>query len=771
MTYGNKNTNRNRGGNDRRPPPPRRAPTGRSSTSRWTPVFLLLTLLASLAYIWRPWEHRDNLWTVWDPGRYEFVTLGLDLKGGLRIELAPESGTATRDELDRVKTVIENRINALGVAEPTVTVSGGRRVVVEIPGATPAVQQRAREIIQRTARLEFRIVQQGAQPDQAVLARSPRSSGYTLAQLGPVQATGEVIASAQAATDPQSSRWVVTFQNTDKGAATFGDFTGKNVGKLMAVVLDDQIQSVATIQQRLFRDVQITGNFSAEEANQLALVLKSGALPIKIKTEAERAVGPTLGADAIRSGAIAAVVGIGLVFLMLFFYYGLWFGLVGALGLLFSSVVILGMLAGFGATLTLPGIAGLVLTIGAAVDGNVISFERIKEEMQKGKGIRNSINAGYQHSTAAILDVNASHLLSALALYNYSTGPVKGFAVTLIIGVVASTFSNLVFAKWFLEWLAARRPNMTAPMWIKHTNFDFIKAAPIVTTASVLLALAGLGVLATRGLNYGVDFTSGTTLTVRADGTSTTEQVRAAVAGAGIEKVTAQSAAIQRDITPAQSGAQYTVKVPQLTAAETTTLSTAIAKVPGGQVQATETVGPAVGRELTDKTIKAVLLGMALILIYVGFRFDFIMGLGSILAVVHDVGIVMGLYALLGLEFSIATVAAVLTLIGYSLNDSIIVSDRIRENIKEMRGKSYRQIVNTSINQTLSRTIMTSVSTMLPLISLLIFGGPVLRDFSIILLVGIIIGTYSSIYIVAPLVVYFEEWNRRRKSGGQPAKA
>ena len=771
MTYGNKNTNRNRGGNDRRPPPPRRTPTGRSSSSRWTPILLLLTLLASLAYIWRPWEHRDNLWTIWDPGRYEFVTLGLDLKGGLRIELAPESGTATRDELDRVKTVIENRINALGVAEPTVTVSGGRRVVVEIPGATPAVQQRAREIIQRTARLEFRIVQQGAQPDQTLLSQNPRTSGYTLAQLGPVQATGEVIASAQAATDPQSSRWVVTFQNTDKGAATFGDFTGKNVGKLMAVVLDDQIQSVATIQQRLFRDVQISGSFTAEEANQLALVLKSGALPIKIKTEAERAIGPTLGADAIRSGAIAAVVGIGLVFLMLFFYYGLWFGLVGALGLLFSSVVILGMLAGFGATLTLPGIAGLVLTIGAAVDGNVISFERIKEEMHKGKGIKNSINAGYQHSTAAILDVNASHLLSALALYNYSTGPVKGFAVTLIIGVVASTFSNLVFAKWFLEWVAARRPNMTAPTWIKSTNFDFIKAAPIVTTASVLLALAGLGILATRGLNYGVDFTSGTTLTVRADGTSTTEQVRAAVAGAGIEKVTAQNAAIQRDITPAQSGAQYTVKVPQLTAAEATTLSAAIAKVPGGQVQATETVGPAVGRELTDKTIKAVLLGMALILIYVGFRFDFIMGLGSIVAVVHDVGIVMGLYSLLGLEFTIATVAAVLTLIGYSLNDSIIVSDRIRENIKEMRGKSYREIVNTSINQTLSRTIMTSVSTMLPLVSLLIFGGPVLRDFSLILLVGILIGTYSSIFIVAPLVVYFEEWNRKRKAGGQPAKA
>ena len=195
----------------------------------------------------------------------------------------------------------------------------------------------------------------------------------------------------------------------------------------------------------------------------------------------------------------------------------------------------------------------------------------------------------------------------------------------------------------------------------------------------------------------------------------------------------------------------------------------AIGKVGGGQVLSTETVGPAVGRELTDKTLKAVLLGLGLILVYVGFRFDFVMGLGSILAAVHDVAIALGLFSLLGLEFSIASVAALLTLIGYSLNDSIIVSDRIRENLKEMRGKSYREIVNTSINQTLSRTVMTSVSTMLPLLSLLIFGGPVLRDFSLILLVGILVGTYSSIYIVAPLVVYLEEWKARRRAATPPA--
>ncbi len=769
MTYGSNKNNKN--GNDRRPTPKKRPTTTKSaSSSRWTALLLVITLLGSIAAIWRPWEHKDNIWSLWND-KFQFMTLGLDLKGGLRIELAPESGTATKDELDRVKTVIENRINSLGVAEPTVNVVGGKRVVVEIPGATPAMQQRAREIVQRTARLEFRIVQPNAKPDLKLSKEKPETGGYTLAQLGPAEATGEVIKSAQAGTNSQTGRWTVNFTTTTQGAKIFGDFTGKNVGKLMAVVLDDQIQSVATINQKLFRDIQITGNFTADDATQLALVLKSGALPIKIKTEAEQAIGPTLGADSIRSGAIAAIVGILLVFVMLFVYYGFWFGLVGALGLLFSGILILGLLAGFGATLTLPGIAGLVLTIGAAVDGNVISFERIKEEMHKGKGLKNAINVGYEHSTAAILDVNASHLLSALALYNYSTGPVKGFAVTLIIGVIASTFSNLVFAKWLLELTSRRYPNTTAPHWIKTTYINFIKAAPIITTLSVTLAIIGGGILAAKGLNYGVDFVSGTTLTVKTKATTDTEQVRKTIAAAGVSKVTSQSASIQRDITPGRDGAQYTIKVPELTAAETTKVSAAINKIPGGQVQATETVGPTVGKELTQKTLYAVLLGMTLILIYVGFRFDFVMGLGSIVAVLHDVAIVMGLYALLGLEFNIASVAALLTLIGYSLNDSIIVSDRIRENIREMRGKSYRDIVNTSINQTLSRTVMTSVSTMLPLVSLLIFGGPVLRDFSLVLLVGILVGTYSSIYIVAPLVVYFDEWKTRRAEAAAPAKA
>ena len=730
------------------------APVRRNSL--WTTLAIFAVLLGSLAFIWRPWQHRAQLGELWG-SNFKIVTLGLDLEGGLRMTLSPESGAATRDQLDQVKTIIENRINTLGVTEPTVTVSGGKRVVVEIPGATPAVQESARQIIKQQAKLDFRIVNAGAKQDQAELKRNPASLGYKLSDLGPVQATGSIVAGATAGVDQQRpSVWQVNVTVNGKDTKTFGDFTGRNIQKSMAVVLDGQIKSVATIQSALYNNFQITGNFTSEEATQLALVLKSGSLPIKIKVDEERAIGPTLGADAIRSGAIAAMVGIGAIFVMLFFYYGFWFGLVGALGLLFSSVSILGLLGGFGATLTLPGIAGLVLTIGAAVDGNVISFERIKEELAKGKGIKNSINAGYEHSTLTIVDVNASHLLSALALYNYASGPVKGFAVTLIIGVVASAFSNLVFAKWMMYALAKRR-DFTAPFRIGVPKIDFIKASPIITTASILLAIAGASLVGVRSLNYGVDFTSGTSITAKARADTTTEQVRSAVTGSGIASVTGQSTTIQRDVSATSSGVTYTVKVPQLTSEQVKAVTARIVALPGGEVQQTETVGPAVGAELTQQTIYAVLVGLGLILVYVWFRFDFVMGLGSIVAVLHDVAIVMGVYALARLEFNIASVAALLTLIGYSLNDSIIVSDRIRENLKLLRGQSYRQIVNASINQTLSRTVMTSVCTMLPLVSLLIFGGPVLRDFSIALLVGILVGTYSSIYIVAPMVVLLEE--------------
>lgn len=745
-------------GRRRAAPPARRSP--------WTALILLAVLLLSLAYIWRPWQHPQTPWTLWQPqtGGFKFVNLGLDLQGGLRVAVEPDQAGYTRDDLEKVRTIIENRVNALGVAEPLVQLQGDRRVIVELPGLSSAQQENARQVIGQAAVLEFRIAKDGAKP-------SGENGAWSLNDFGPVQATGEIIKSAAPGTDPSSGRWVVTFQTTPQGANTLAGFTRTNVGKLMAIVLDNKIQSVATIQEPLSTNVQISGNFTSEEATNLALVLRSGSLPVPIKFAEQREIGPTLGADAIRSGAIAALIGIAAIFVLLFVYYGFWFGLVGALGLLFSSVIILGMLGGLGAVLTLPGIAGLVLTIGAAVDGNVISFERVKEELGRGKGIKNAIGAGYGNSFWAIFDVNLTHLLAALALYNYATGPVRGFAVVLAIGVVASTFSNLVFAKWLMQVLARRR-NFGAPIWFKTPNVNFFKPAVLITSLSLALAVAGVGVMLARGFNFGVDFTSGTAVTLRTNAGTSVAQIRDAVGSAGIPGVTAAGATIQSTTNPAVSGTSYSIKVPELTRPQIEQLRTRLAALPGGEVQAVDTVGPSVGAELRDQTVRAVLLGLALILVYVWFRFDFAFGLGSILAVIHDVAIVMGLYSLLGLEFNITTVAAILTLIGYSINDSIIVSDRIRENLRLQRGRPFRDIVNDAINQTLSRTLMTSVSTLLPLVSLLFIGGAVLRDFSIILILGILIGTYSSIYIVAPMVVYYENLRaKRRTSRPAPSKA
>lgn len=725
---------------------------------------ILAAFLGSLLAIWRPWEHKGNLWQFYNEKGYKFIKLGLDLQGGLRVAMQVDKANPTKEDLDKVKTILENRVNGLGVAEPNIQTQGKDRIVVELPGLSQEEQDRALNLIGTQAVLEFRIVK-----DEA--ANKSEKDLDLEKDLGPVLATGDVIASAQPETG-DGGNWRVAFQTTAKGADTFGKLTAANVGKRMAIVLDKSIKSAPTINSALYNGGQITGDFDAKSATDLALVLKSGSLPVPIKPAEIRSIGPTLGADAIRSGTIAAVSGIALVFVLGFIYYGFWFGLVIALGLLFSGLIIIGILGGLGSTLTLPGIAGLVLTIGAAVDGNVISFERIKEELRFGKGIKNSIGAGFQHSLVTIMDVNLSHMLAAFALYNYADGPVKGFAVTLMVGVVASVFSNLVFSKWCLEAFAARF-SFGAPQWFHTPNIDFIKPSYIITTLSLGLAIAGGVIIGIKGPNYGVDFTTGTSITLKSTDSATVEDMRSAVDNAKIQGLVGKDAVIQRSPNPpGVGGVNFVVKVKELTKEQIGMLRTSFQAVANTSVLQDETIGPSVGQDLREKTAKAVALGLFLILILVAFRFDIIFGIGSVVAVLHDVAIVMGLYVLIGYEFNIATVAAVLTLIGYSLNDSIIVSDRIRENLKLMKGQSFKHIVNTSINQTLSRTIMTSLATLLPLVTLFFFGGDVLKNFSLALIVGILVGTYSSIYIVAPMVVVYENWiTKNRGKSGKAQKA
>ncbi len=694
------------------------------------------------------------------------INLGLDLRGGLRVVLQVKNGVIPAiEDLNQSRSVIENRVNQTGVAEPLVQINGNNRIVVELPGLSQADQDRAIALVGKTAKLEFRLVK----PESF----NKNEADLTDVDMDPAALTGEAVAKAQTGYS-QLGAPEVQFEMTPQGSVAFEKLTGDNPGRRFAIVLDGKVQSAPRINARISGSGVITGNFTLEAANDLALVMRSGSLKTELEIVDTRAIGPTLGQDAIRQGIIASVVGVGAVIVMLFIYYGVFFGLVAALGLVFSGLLIFGMLSGLGSVLTLPGIAGLVLTIGAAVDGNVISFERIKEEMRAGKNLKSATSAGFGHSFTTIFDVNASHLLSALALFNYATGPVKGFAVTLAVGVIGSTFSNLVFSKWFLDILESRF-KFRARDWFATPKLDFMGLSKFITTASATLAVIGLIVILTKGFIFGVDFTSGTSFGVKTNASVTSEQMRTTVGNLKLkdkagQAITTSGTSIIESQTPGTAGKDFTVRVGELDPSTQITFRSALEKLPNGKVYQTETVGPSVGGELRVKTIQAVLVALLLTLVYVAFRFDVILGVGSVVAVLHDVFIVMGLYALLGREFSITSVAAVLTLVGYSLNDSIIVSDRIRENLKLMRGAPYAEIVNTSINQTLSRTIMTSVATMLPLVALLFLGGPVLRDFSLVLIVGILVGTYSSIYIVAPMAVFYKNWQESRRTPGKMAK-
>ncbi len=726
-----------------------------------TGLFLLAVFLAALVAIWKPWA----------PASEPRFKLGLDLQGGLRIVLQTSDPNPTQEELEQVRTVLENRINGLGVAEPLIQIQGRDRIVIELPGLSPKDQDRALKLLGQRAVLEFRIVKDGA-PGLTVseinqrLRENPRLKRSELESqlikpedLGPVLMTGAELKTARVVFD-QFGRPQVSMEFNPEGAKKFADITRKNIGRRLAIVLDGRVYSAPVIRSAITGgQAVIEGLSSVEEATEIALVLRSGSLPVAVQVEEVRAIGPTLGKDAIRAGINASLIGVLLIFLALYFYYGVWFGSVAAVGLIYIAILVLGALAGLGATLTLPGIAGFILTLGAAVDGNVLSFERIKEELKLGKKLRSAINDGFRHSTVTILDANISTLLAAAALYNYATGPVRGFAVMLAIGIVVAVFSNLIFSRWLLDVIADRR-QVTPPYYVWGTKIPFLKEARFITPATLVLALVMAGVVFIRGFNYGIDFTGGTAYLLRTPQSVTVAEVRMALDESGIAKVTGKKAVITEVQAPAATYKEFSVKVPLLSQTERIELSRFLQERFSGQVLRSDTVGPAIGAELRKNTLLAVLVGLGLILAYMAFRFDWSFGVASVIAVAHDVAITAGIFSLLGLEFTIPIVAALLTIIGYSINDSIIISDRIRENQRTLRGIPYREMVDLSINQTLSRTVMTSLTTLLPLLALFFLGGSVLRDFSIALIVGIVVGTYSSIYVVGSLVAWWKERTR-----------
>lgn len=712
-----------------------------------TAVLLFVLFIAAIAAMWKPWAPNEPM-----------INLGLDLKGGLRVVLQTDDPNPDPDDLEKARLVIENRINGLGVAEPLIQIAQPNRIVVELPGLSREEQDKALKLIGQQAVLEFRIVKRDAQ--------GKATADLTLDDLGPVELKGSDLVDARVQYD-RFNRPEVALEFTSEGAKKFAELTRNNIGRRLAIVLDGTIYSAPTIQTAITDGrAVITGINDLDEATRIALVLRSGSLPVPLHVEEVRAIGPTLGKDAIRAGIIASIVGAVLIFVLLYLYYGFWFGTVAAVGLLYIALLIMGTLSGLGAVLTLPGIAGFILTLGAAVDGNVLSFERIKEELKLGKKLRQAIADGFVHSTVTILDANISTLLAAAALYQYSTGPVRGFAVMLAIGIVAAVFSNLIFSRWMLDRIAAVR-EVTPPYWIWGTKIPFLKEARIFTPATLTFAVVMAAVVFFHGFNFGIDFTGGTAYLVRTGQEVTVDRIRSFLDEVQIEGVSGKEAVITEVESPLADFKEFSVRVGLLSNDGVIALRKAFEEKLGAEVLQSEVVGPAVGAELRRNTVLAVLVGLGLILIYMAFRFDWIFGVASVIAVGHDVAITAGAFSLLGLEFTIPIVAALLTIIGYSINDSIIVSDRIRENQKVSRGMPYNELVDLSINQTLSRTVMTSFTTMLPLFALLFIGGPVLRDFSIALLIGILVGTFSSIYVVGSLVTW---WKMRKPAPRKKAR-
>ena len=577
--------------------------------------------------------------------------------------------------------------------------------------------------------------------------------------------TGEELQKAVAGRDPMSNAAEVQFELTRGGGRKFGDATGRNIGNHLAILLDGRVQGEPpVIRDRITANGRIElGGKSLEEANDLALVLRAGALPAPLHTVDYRTIGPSLGVDSIREGVRASALAVGFVLLVMGVYYGL-SGLlaVGALGL--YVLYCLGGLAAFGFTLTLPGLAGFALSIGMAVDANVLIFERMREELDAGKHVRRAVDSGFAQAMSAIVDSNVTTALTALILYAVGTESVQGFAITLLIGLVASMITAVFVTRtFFLVWVR-RRPNMTT---LKHftirlfrnARYDFIKVRRWAYGVTAALIVPGLVMLAALGITYSIEFTGGGMMHVRTAQPVETTRLRTALERGGISNPEIQSfGSAQEYVIRARLGTGDATD-PQATGITAAVSRALDADLGAGNYQIVrgEGVSPKVGAELQEKALIAILFSFVTTLIYLAFRFEWRFGLAAVVATAHDVLATIAFIRYLNLEVSLVVVAAILTVLGYSLNDTIVIFDRVRENLKLHGRRRFSEVLNLSINETLPRTILTGGTTLATALVLSFFAGEVIKPFALVMTFGIIVGTFSSIFVASPVLLWITQ--------------
>ena len=697
-----------------------------------------------------------GLGSVMEPTK-DKIKLGLDIKGGVYVVMEAQTdlkGEELTDLMNQTQAVIEQRVNEMGLAEPVVTVEGQKRIRVELPGAEDA--EEAIEQIGRTAQLQFALAD------------------------GTVVLDGSNVKDANTGTADDGG-YAVNLEFDSEGADLFaeatqtaysGSVTSATEGvsnNAIMIILDDQIISAPVVDEPISGGVcQISGGFSQEEAQNLAALIRGGSLPVELVEVNSSVQSARIGFDALEQSVLAGAIGVVLIFIIMFVGYRI-MGLAANIALMLYILIMLNVMALMGSVLTLPGIAGIILGIGMAVDANVVIFSRIREEMTEGKSIRSAVQSGFKSAMSTIIDSQVTTFIAAIILYQIGTSTVKGFAWTLMIGILASIFTAVLITHLYMAIISESKhlqkrglygvkPDNTTTFQIKR-DLHFIKHRKIFYIVTVAIMAVGLAFGVVRGLNYGIDFTGGTMIQV---------DMGKQVAVSDVEKSIEKYNLDPEIIYSGENNQEIVIRTMEALNSDerTEVLDTLKAdfEITDDDVIAQELFGPSVGKELRNNAILAILLSALCMLIYIRIRFsEWKFGGAALLGVLNDVLLVVAFYAIFHVQVNNPFIAGILTVVGYSINDTIVVFDRIRENLRYSRKGGTEELIDRSITQTLGRSLMTSFTTLIVMVPLMILTGEAVREFTLPLMVGVLAGACSSITICSPL--YYEFSNRARKRG------
>ncbi len=683
------------------------------------------------------------------------LKLGLDFKGGVTVVMEADTdktGSELADLMEQTQLVIENRVNQMGLSEPVVTIEGEKRIRIELPGAEDADE--AIRTIGKTAQLLFVTGDGNIVVDGSMV----KNAGVTQDEMG----------------FPAVSLEFDSVGTSAFAAATEAAYNGKiinaqtgAVDRIIYIILDDKVISNPAVNAVIANGrAIISGGFTSDEAVELARLIRAGALPVDLKEIETSVVGPSLGINSLSSSVTAGVIGVGLVFLIMLIGYYL-MGLVADFALLLYVTLTFWILALFSAVLNLPGIAGIVLGIGMAVDANVIIFARVREEYQEGKTIRVAVQSGFKRAFTTVLDAQVTTLIAGVVLYALGTGAVRGFALTLMISIFVSVFTAVIVSRFLLKGLVEGKISpklLGVETKIFCPKVEWIRFRKYFYIAAVAFIVLGCAVGLIRGFNYGVDFSGGTRIQLDMHETVSVDDVQTVLRANGIDGSVVHSGAENKQIIIKTTAALENEARQSLIDSFKTAFG-----ISDGDVLEIEHFSASVGAMLKRNAVKAVLIAAVCMLIYIIIRFEWMMGVGAIVALIHDVLFVFAVYGLFHVPINNPFIAGILTVVGYSINDTIVVFDRIREHRKADEKRNLEDTINLSINQTLTRSIMTSVTTIAAIVPLLIMGGLTITEFCIPLLVGVLAGTVSSITIASP--VYYELASRMKKNKYHGAKS